>query len=310
MSNSIKVIIVSLVVLVVFITCRRKAARHLSDDTATTGTVQLVADESFRPILDQEIAVFKALYPDTKPEFVYKTEHDAVNLFLDDSIRIAILARDLKQEEIDLLTKRTLPPEIDRFALDAIVLIVNKESPDTTVALSQVKAALNGKAMTDKNIVFDNPNSSLVRYLKELSGNKDLKEKNIFALKSNKDVIKYVSENKNAIGIVGFSWLDDPDADYAQAAGNVKVVGIKDESNKKEPNVYFKPSQETLALKEYPLSRGLYIANSTGKSGLAKAFADFLKSERGQRIILKSGLLPDSIPQREIRIRTNLNVKL
>jgi phosphate transport system substrate-binding protein len=179
------------------------------------------------------------------------------------------------------------------------------QSADTLMTVNDVKNLLNGKTMADKNIVFDNPNSSLVRYLKELSGNTQLKGKNIYALKNNKDVITYVRDHPNAIGIVGYGWLVEPDADYEEAASNVKVVGVTDESNKKYVNQYFKPSQESLALKQYPLSRSLYIINSTGRKGLASAFADFLRSDRGQRIILKSGLLPDSIPSREINIVKN-----
>jgi phosphate transport system substrate-binding protein len=141
--------------------------------------------------------------------------------------------------------------------------------------------------------VFDNPNSSLVRYLKNLSGNQELKQKNIYALSSSKEVIKYVSTHPNSIGITGFSWLNDPDKDYAEAVDKVKIVGVKDEDSKIAPNVYFKPSQTTLVQ---------HIIDCTGRKGLGSGFASFLSSERGQRIILKSGLLPDSIPQREINI--------
>jgi phosphate transport system substrate-binding protein len=142
----------------------------------------------------------------------------------------------------------------------------------------------------------------LVRYLKQISGNKDFKQKNIYALKSNKEVIKYVSEHPDAIGITGFAWLNDPDKDYADAVDKVKIVGIKDESSKTAPSEYFKPSQTTLVQHTYPLSRSLYIIDCTGRKGLGAGFASFLASERGQRIILKSGLLPDSIPTREINI--------
>ena len=163
---------------------------------------------------------------------------------------------------------------------------------------------LNGRTKLDKNIVFDNPNSGLVRYLKEFSGNKEFKQKNIYALKSNKEVIKYVSQHPNAIGIVGFSWLNDPDKDYADAVQKVKIVGVMDDVSKAASKQYFTPSQNTLALKQYPLTRNLYILNCTGQFGLGMEFVAFLISDRGQRIILKSGLLPDDIPPREINSNT------
>ncbi len=283
--------------------CREKPAPQAKgDDTFITGRAQFLVDESFEPIIEQEAYIFKALYPEAKPEFIYKTENDVMRLFLNDSIRVAILSRDLKPNELEVLKKRNFAPYVNRFAIDAITLIVNEKSNDTLITVSQIKQMLKGKYNTDKSVVFDNPNSSLVRYLKDFSGD-DLKQKNIYALKSNKDVITYVSEHPNSIGIVGFSWLDDPDKDYADAVSKVKIVGVRDENNDKSPTEYFKPSQETLALKQYPLSRGLYILDSSGKMGLAAGFAAFLKNETGQRIILKSGLLPDSIPQREMILK-------
>ncbi|MDT3402864.1 PstS family phosphate ABC transporter substrate-binding protein [Mucilaginibacter terrae] len=304
MSNSIKIIFCSLIVIVVFGTCRQQQTTQVKgEDSFIKGTAQFLADESFKPILEQEVYVFKSLYKEANPVLIYKSENELLKLFLEDSIRVAIMSRELKPDELQILKSRNFPPDVNRFAIDAVALIVNEQSADTTISVKQVKDMLNGKIMTDKNIVFDNPNSSLVRYLKELSGNKELKQKNIYALESNKDVIKYVSTHPQSIGIVGFSWLDDPDKDYADAVAKVKIVGVKDESNDKVPTEYFKPNQTTLALKQYPLSRGLYILNSTGKMGLAAGFSAFVLSDPGQRIILKSGLLPDSIPQREMILK-------
>jgi len=302
MSNSLKIITGCIVVMVAFVMCNRKSGKLTENDTAISGKAFLLADESFKPILEQEQYVFQSLYPDTKPELLYKTEADVIKLLLKDSIRTAILARELNAEEVKLLTSRALPPETTPFAHDAIAIIVNQQSNDTLITLNQVKQLLNGQIMTNKNVVFDNPNSSLVRYLKELSGSKQLNNKNIYALNNNKDVITYVSEHTNAMGIVGYNWLNEPDDDYAAAAAKVKIVAVKGNDNDKASTQYFKPSQATLTLNQYPLSRHLYYINCTGREGLATAFADFLHSDRGQRIILKSGLLPESIPSREINI--------
>ncbi len=282
--------------------CQQKAKKSDEQDTFLKGTAQILADESFSPLLDQELYIFKALNQEAKPQIIYKTENDALRLFLNDSIRVAILARNLTKPELQLLYKRTLPPEINCFAYDAVAMIVNKASADTLSSVAEVKKILNGKSKTDKNIVFDNPNSSITRYLKDLSGNSQFTQKNIYALKSNVDVIKYVSEHPQAIGFISYSWLLEPDKDYAALVNNIRMVGVKDEDNKDDPKGYYTPSQNSLAMRQYPLVRGLYIINSTGKRGLAKGLASFLLSERGQRIVLRSGLLPDSIPTREIRI--------
>lgn len=297
-------ILVGVVAIATFGACKRKKkVAEKNSDTFMAGQADFLIDESCAPIVEEEKYVFTASYPDAKPTLLYKTENEVLNLLLNDSIPYAIMARDLTAEETKVMVAHTRPPDVNKFAIDAIALIVNKASGDTTITVSEIKAMLNGKSKMDKNIVFDNPNSSLVRYLKDLAGNMDLKAKNIYALKSNKDVIRYVSEHPQSIGITGFGWLNDPDKDYADAVAKVKIVGVKDDSRKDDIG-FTKPSQESLALKQYPLTRSLYIINCTGRQGLGAGFASFVLSDRGQRIILRSGILPAVIPGREINIVT------
>jgi len=283
-----------------------QSCKHIADTGASGNHIsdssKMVVDESLQPIVDEELYIFKALDSTEHPKVTYAPENTAVNLLLADSLRFAILPRDLYPNEYKTLRDRNVYPRVGRFAIDAIAIIVNKASNDTTITVSEIKNMLNGQAKQDKNIIFDNPNSGLVRYLKELSGNTALTGKNIFSLKSNKDVIKYVAGHPNSIGIAGFAWLNDPDKDYADAVDNVKIVAVRNDVGKNQSAAYYTPSQTTLALKQYPLTRDLFIVNATGKTGLGKAFEYFVRGDRGQRIILKSGILPDNIPDREINI--------
>lgn len=304
MNKHIKLLLFPAIILLVTVTaCRQKKDPHAGDDTINSGHEVIAVDESFEPIIDAEAQVFKSIYTEAKPEFRYQSENAVLRSFLNDTVRVAILSRELDTAEVGVLKRRTLVPETIPFAVDAVALIVNQASNDTLITVNEIKSMLNGKTNTDKSIVFDNPNSSLVRYLKEFAGNNNLNQKNIYALKSNKEVLTYVSTHTNAIGIIGFSWLNDPDPDYADAVNKVKIVSVKDEASKQFANEYFKPSQTSLELKQYPLSRRMYVINATGKIGLGRGVADFLAGERGQRIILKSGVLPDSIPQRVIHIK-------
>jgi phosphate transport system substrate-binding protein len=299
-----RVFLLSFGLVVIFLSqgCNQNEKKKEDLSRFTSNTSTFAVDESFRPIVDEELYIFKALNPKAQPNIVYAPENSVINLLLADSIRVLLTSRDFTSTEYQALRSKNIQPVVSRFAVDAVALIVNNASADTTIAVSEIKKMLNGNTKTDKNIVFDNPNSGLVRYLKEFSGNKDLKQKNIFALKSNKEVIQYVASHPNAIGITGFGWLNDPDKDYADALQNVKVVGVKDDTGKNSSGEYYNPSQTTLSLKQYPLTRNLYFINCTGKYGLGMEFATFLESDRGQRIILKSGLLPDIIPAREINI--------
>jgi len=285
--------------------CKHKQA-PVYNDTFATGEAKFAADESFAPIVDDENYIFKALDPKANPIIVYKAENEVVNMLLQDSVRVVILSRELDSNEVKALKTKNLTAATSKFAIDAVALIVNKVSNDTTITVDEIKKMLNGQGKPGKIVVFDNPGSSLVRYLKELSGSANFKPTNVFALKSSKEVIKYISTHPDAIGFTGFNWLDDPTDDYADAVKNIKIVAVKDESNKKYGTQYFKPSQSTLLQDQYPLSRSLYIINCTGRDGLGTGFASFLTSERGQNIILSSGLLPANMPGREIQIEHKL----
>ena len=302
MMNKLKLVLFISAIVVLVPSCKQKSAKN-TQDAAAVKTATFAADESSEPIVNELKYVYNQIYTNSKVNIIYKSENDVLRLLLDDKVRLALLSRDLNVQELKVLKQKNLSPETYRFAIDAITLIVNKASNDTLITVKEIKKMLNGQTKTDKNIVFDNPSSSLVRYLKEFSANEDLKGKNIFALKNNKEVIKYVSEHEDAIGITGFSWLNDPDEDYKSALNNVKILAVKDENSKLAPNQYFKPSQNTLALKQYPLTRDLYVVNFTVKKDLGTNFAYFLMNENGQRVILRSGILPNEIPEREINIK-------
>jgi phosphate transport system substrate-binding protein len=55
------------------------------------------------------------------------------------------------------------------------------------------------------------------------------------------------------------------------------------------------------------LARELYIVNCQGFSGLGMGFASFVAGDIGQRIILKSGLLPYKVPPRKLSIRNQIS---
>ncbi|MGI4805355.1 MAG: PstS family phosphate ABC transporter substrate-binding protein [Janthinobacterium lividum] len=286
--------------------CNQNRIDDNSTDEFTSGTYNFVFDESISPILDQEIYVFKSLYTQAKPNVIYQPENKILDLVLNNKARFAVMGRDLNQNEVKLLTNRGLPPKIGKVAFDAITLIVGKNVTDTVMSLTQIKSLFDTNTKNTKSLVFDNPNSSVLNYLKSFFGLKGSSQKNIYAVKNSKEVIKYVASHDGSIGFISYSWLIEPDSDYVGATKNIKVVNIKSDSLSSKTENYFKPSQSTLALKQYPLTRAVYVVDCTGKIGLGTGFASFLQSERGQKIVLRSGLLPDSMPTREINIKKEL----
>ena len=271
--------------------------------TYTTGKTKILVDESFSPIIEDEAYVFENTYTNAKLDLISKPENEVLKLFLNDSIRIAILSRQLTPEESQFYKNKKITIRVNRFAIDGVALITNKSSSDSTTNVAEIIKVLQGKPGQIKSLVFDNPNSSTVRYLKDLAGVKNLPEKGIYALKSNPEVIKYVHKHPGSIGVVGINWIEQPDKDLEEIVNELKVLGVKNLPGKPGSDGFYKPDQNTLALGLYPLTRSLYIINCQGGPGLGTGFASFLAGEQGQRIVLKSGLLPDSIPSREVIIK-------
>ena len=273
------------------------------EQTFTSGEVEMLVDESFAPILEDEIYVFENTYTKAKVKALYKPETEVLNLFLSDSVRIAVLSRMLKPEEARFYESKKIKIRINRFAIDGIALITHTSNVDSTTRVEDILNVLQGNPGNIKRLVFDNANSSTVRYLKELAGVKTLPSTGVYAMKSNPEVIRYVHEHPGSVGVVGVNWLKHPAAELDKIVKDLKVIAIKNIPGKPGDDKFYKPTQSNIALGLYPLIRDLYIINCQGGSGLGSGFASFLAGDIGQRIVLKSGLVPDSIPPREIIIR-------
>ncbi|HNP33286.1 MAG TPA: substrate-binding domain-containing protein [Flavobacterium sp.] len=289
-----------LLTLLFVFSCQEKSNKVT--DTILEGKATIYVDESILPIIEDEQAVFETEYK-AKLHLVPKSENEIINDLFNDTARIVILARNLSAKELKVFQTKKVNPRITPFATDAVAFIKNKNDNDTLVALQDVIDFVNGKTVPAiKGLVFDNPNSSTASYLSSLTGITVANQKNVFSLKTNEEVIKYVSENNGMVGVIGMNWIFQPPLELQQFVDKVNVLAVKD----KKKSQYFFPTQDDIASGNYPLARHLYVINCQGYSGLGMGFASFLGGERGQRIILKSGLVPEHTPSRNIRIRNTI----
>ena len=278
------------------------ACNQISDrnakETILKGTTTIFVDETLAPIIEDQVDVFENEY-EAEVKLVSKSEAETVNSLFKEKAAIAILSRNLTAEELKIFKQRKINPKITVFATDAVAFISNKSNKDTLVALQDVISFMQGKPVASiKGLVFDNLNSSTVRYMNALAGIKAIPENGVFSFKSNDEVIKYVSENQGMIGVVGVNWLSQPVPAMQKYVDNVTSLGVKGLKS----DGYYIPSQNNIAEGKYPLARDLYIINCQGFSGLGMGFASFVAGDVGQRIVLKSGLLPVRIPTRKFTI--------
>jgi phosphate transport system substrate-binding protein len=288
----------------VLVSCKQSDDAKKGVDTILKGKVTILVDETLEPIIDDQVAVFESKY-EAKINLDARSEKELIKAFLNDSAGVAVLSRTLNQEEIKYFERKRITPKITKIGIDAIAFIRNKTTKDTLIALEDVISFMQGKEQANiKGLVFDNPNSSTVRYMNDLAGLNETPTKDVFSFKTNEDVIKYVSENEGMVGVVGVNWLSQPSTALKSDIKNINVLNVKSLNN----IGYFAPSQNNIAEGTYPLARDLYIINCQGYSGLGMGFASFVAGDIGQRIILKSGLLPYRMPGRNIIIKTSSNI--
>lgn len=292
--------------LILFAACKPKPKPkpEAAADTRTSGQVRMLVDESFSNVLADQIEIFKLEYPGTKFDLIQGNENKILPTFLNDSVRVAILSRMLTPEEEQSYRKRSIPVFTTRFAIDGIAMITGNTNPDSTITADEVISILRADGKSTKKLVFDNPYSSTLRYFLDLAGIKVLPKDGVYTLQNNNDVIKYVAEHKNYIGVVGVNWLIRDNRDLANLTAEVKTLAVKNSKGKPGDDAFYKPTQKNLIDGIYPFLRNVYIINAEGKNGLGTGFATWLVSQRGQLIVLKSGLGPNKMVPRDLNFRT------
>jgi phosphate transport system substrate-binding protein len=281
-----------------FLNCKKEGKEDVSGETILKGNATIYVDETITPIVEDEIMVFESNY-DAKFTLISKSESEVLNSLFNKKASLVVLARNLSKKELNLFEQSKIVPKITKFAIDGIAFVSNKSNNDTLIALKEVISFMKGEGNSKiKGLVFDNPNSSTVHYMNNLAELSALPENGVYTFKTNNEVLKFVSENDGMIGVVGVNWLSQPDKSMEPFIKNINVLNVKGLNSEG----YYAPSQSNFAEGTYPLLRDLYVINCQGYSGLGMGFSSFVAGDIGQRIVLKSGLLPNVIPTRKLNI--------
>lgn len=262
-------------------------------DTLTSGTIHISVDESFKPIIDSQIQVFESAYPQAKIITHYKPEADCIRDLQNDSIRMVIITRALKPAE-DKILKDTLRyyPIQGNMAYDAIAVIVNNAAKDSIFDMADLRSMVKGTSGYKYKVIMDGLSAtSIVRYAMDSLLKGQPFGSNVVAAPSSQGVIDYIASNKDAIGLVGVSWIGNrEDANQLSFLTKVRIASL--ECVICRPAAYVKPYQGNIATKRYPLVRSLQYVLKENYRGLGSGFVNFLTLERGQLIFRRAYLWP------------------
>ena len=232
-------------------------------------------------------------------------EQDAVKRLMKLDTWLVFTTRRFTAKEEQSLRDRQYLPRAIPIAYDGLAIIVNNANPDSCITVKDFARILRGEAVNwgdiysssklgTIDVVFDNPLSSTVRWcVDSILGGKEFTNPHIGAVQTSAAVIDYVENHKNALGIIGSNWLNDKrDTTNVTFKKNITVMGVSRMDSAKSYNSY-QPYQYYLYNGNYPLIRTIYaLLNDPRPNGQSTAFAHFCQLPRGQKIILRAGLLP------------------
>ena len=271
------------------------------------GVLNVGVDESIYPLVKEQEEVFLSAYPNARLNLVVKPELLVVRDLLAKEVDIVILSRELDEVENDFFAKRSIKPRVFPVWTDAIVVVGNRQQPDTTVTIEYLINAMKGESADGRKIVFDNLNSSSFRHLKELGALEKVASNFVEGQEGSEKVLEVIANDAGKIGVLGYNVYLDLISRFPDK-NNIRILSVQNTLGQDADHTYYLPNQSTIAAEQYPLRQTFYVQNYQPNLGLGIGFSAFLTGDRGQRIVLKSGLVPATMPGREIIIRDDISL--
>lgn len=292
MTNRLPVIVVILGLLLT--ACGDISFSGKGNDVPTSGEIIMAVDQGDSFILNEQLDLFRRDYPNAKITPRYLCEMEIIRQLLADSFRFCMMNRALNPEEKKAMEAKDISVRSAMAGKSSIALIVHPQNAVNQLSQKEIKDIFSGALTTWKNanemqVVFDAGCGSNYEYFnKKWFDNKGMGKS--LTQKSNPlQVIHYVAEHPNALGIVNANWIaDKSDSLSRKLARTVKVLAVENPSK----GGYFLPFQSQITAGEYPFVQEIWMYDLQGYTGLAQGFISWVASQPGQILMKKSGLVP------------------
>jgi phosphate transport system substrate-binding protein len=291
MKNSFKLLVVF--ALAMFMTaCKKKEEKSPSYNK---GELTIYTDESFQSVTEALADGYMINYPETRIKVATQKEDLGLLDLLKGKAKVVVMSRNLTPEEVKTYEERTdlkfLPA---KFAADAVVFVVPKDSPKESISMEEINAGL---ASDNKNFIFDGTNSSNLNFVAEKL-KKQPKDLKFSIIPGNQKIVEELGKYPDKIGVIGLNTFSRPyDKTSEKLRDMVKVLPVVDKGKQ------YTADFEGLRTMEYPFTRVLYFLINEGNFNIANGFIRFSCTHLGQKIVQKEGLQPYNLYKREVQMR-------
>jgi len=204
---------------------------------------------------------------------------------IDGEVNIAPASREMTDDEIKSAEAKGINPVETTIAYDGITVIVNPSNSVSNLTFDQLRGIYNGSISNWKEVGGADAQIAVISRDSSSGTYKDFQKDVLQGDEYRPDaltqpatggIVTEVAQNTNAIGYIGFAYLDSSIKALSLDNGNGSVA----------------PTEESILNGSYPLSRSLYFYTNGEPSGLIKEFTDFVTSEKGQKIVSTVGYIP------------------
>ena len=275
----------------------------------TRGNLVMISSEDIYPSIDVEVKEFESQYELAHIRHLQSTTRDAVVQLLNDSVKLVTSPRPLNDEEKAVIRKYKLQVDTFKIAYDAALVLVNEKNSLTRIKVEELRNIMLGTTTTWRSIgerkipgrivvALGGPNSGMYEYMKHrLVGSQSFADV-VYPCSTTTQVISYTASHSNAIGFVSQSWVQSTPA-------KTKILDVGDpeffRDSASATIEYFPPHQAHVYRNYYPLRRTLYIFSKDAGMGVGTGFAAFVMGAEGQKLFLKNGLVPATMPVRLVQ---------
>lgn len=307
----------------------KKYSKIPAEGSSTNGITRLACDATFENIMQQEIEVFEYIYPHADVLPYYIDEKACIDSILELKVNAAVTTRPLSEKEIAYLQSKKKKVFQKCVAIDAVALIVNNENPIDRIDLKDLEDILTGKIqewdqmgpgmkkLGKIDVVFEHEGASTVNFMRDSLLNGASFGDNVYAQGSSQAVYDAVMARKNAIGVLGVSWLSS-DLDGTPAGSTEELARASEKSDTtvldftpdvkvlkvQQPGTptYWKPYQQYIFEGKYPLLRSIYMITTSVPGAPAHGFYSFVTGVQGQKLMLMTGILPSHMHARKVKV--------
>ncbi len=281
---------------------------------STTGEITIGVDEGISPVVKEEAAVFMRLNNEAKVNLVVKTTKEVIADLNNGTYKTIVVGRDLTKEEADIFASNKIEIKKSSFARDGIGVIVNPKNLITKLNYNELKRIFTGEQKEWSELDGDNKDmftGKIKVYItrKNASIHDVFKQKvlagaefgpNDIICSTSTQMMNEIKSNENAIGFISMAWITVSNDTLDESVKPLKIAAV--EPNTGAVGNYVGLHQGYIANKTYPLVTEAYIFTTDFSMNLSVGFSSFMSSYDGQRIVLKSGLVPVTQPVKIIQL--------